>query len=222
MLVMFIIFFFKETTFNFPGINVPESTLITYSTNIDYIDNTDSNIISSGSTSSSGLSGGAIAGLIIAIVVALAGIISPILYCCCRKPKPEIKPKTEVNESEDLSISTTTTKTNSITNQKKTEKNDRTLTFQTTGQPKKSIVIDGDKNVRQMRKIYFKAINRKDLIKDSSIYFLYKGKIITKNKNDLVKNLFQKDNEQNIIAVIDQDDKIQEEALKNKFQMFDK
>ena len=59
-----------------------------------------------------------------------------------------------------------------------------------------------------MRKIYFKAINRKDLIKDSSIYFLYKGKIISKNKNDLVKNLFQKDNEQNIIAVIDQDDKI--------------
>ena len=73
-----------------------------------------------------------------------------------------------------------------------------------------------------MRKMYFKAINRKDLIKDSSIYFLYKGKIISKNKDDLVKNLFQKDNEQNIIAVIDQDDKIQEEALKNKFQMFDK
>ena len=60
-----------------------------------------------------------------------------------------------------------------------------------------------------MRKIYFKAINRKDLIKDSSIYFLYKGKIISKNKNDLVKNLFQKDKEQNIIAVIDQDDKIE-------------
>jgi len=144
------------------------------------------------------------------------------LYCCCRKPKPEIKPKTEVNESENLSISTTTSKTNSITNQNKIEKNDRTLTFQTTGQLKKSIVIDGDKNVRQMRKIYFKAINWKDLIKDSSIYFLYKGKIISKNKDDLVKNLFQKDNEQNIIAVIDQDDKIQEEALKNKFQMFDK
>ena len=214
--------FFEETTFNFPGINVPESTLITYSTNIDYIDNIDSNIISNGSTSSSGLSGGAIAGLIIAIVVASAGIISPILYCCCRKPKPEIKPKTEVNESENLSISTTTSKTNSITNQNKIEKNDRTLTFQTTAQLKKSIVIDGDKNVRQMRKIYFRAINRKDLIKDSSIYFLYKGKIITENKNDLVKNLFQKDNEQNIIAVIDQDDKIQEEALKNQFQMFDK
>ena len=215
---------FEEMTFTFYGENVAESTVILYYTDTDDIDSTNSIIVSSGRSTSSGISTGAIIGIIVAGVVVLAGIISIIYFCYCRKPKPEKKPETEVNEPIDLSISTTTSKTNSLTNQNKKENNDRTLLFQTTGQLNKSLVIEGDKNVRQMRKIYFKAINRKDLIKDSSIYFLYKGKMISRDKNDLLKNIFKNDNEieKNIITVVDNDDKIYKEAIKNKFMMFDK
>ena len=194
---------FEERTFYFHGTNMPESTVISYYTDTDDIDSSDIAVISVGRSTSSGISTGAIIGIIVAGVVVLGGIITIIYFCFCRKQ--------EINQ--DLSISTTS-KADIITNPDKKESDIRTLIFETTGQINKSIVIDGDKNVRQMRRMYFKAINRKDLIKDSSIFFLYNGEVISKDKNDLVKDIFKKDKDLNKIIVSDPGDKIQKKQKK--------
>jgi hypothetical protein len=194
---------FEERTFYFHGTNMPESTVISYYTDTDDIDSSDIAIISVGRSTSSGISTGAIIGIIVAGVVVLGGIISIIYFCFCRKK--------EINQ--DLSISTTS-KADIITNPDKKESDIRTLIFETTGQINKSIEIDGDKNVRQMRRMYFKAINRKDLIKDASIFFLYNGKVISIDKNDLVKDIFKKDKDLNKIIVSDPGDKIQKKQKK--------
>ena len=194
---------FEERTFYFHGTNMPESTVISYYTDTDDIDSSYIAVISVGRSTSSGISTGAIIGIIVAGVVVLGGIITIIYFCFCRKK--------EINQ--DLSISTTS-KADIITNPDKKESDIRTLIFETTGQINKSIVIDGDKNVRQMRRMYFKAINRKDLIKDSSIFFLYNGEVISKDKNDLVKDIFKKEKDLNKIIVSDPGDKIQKKQKK--------
>ena len=84
----------------------------------------------------------------------------------------------------------------------------RTFVFVTQNQMKIELSIECDKSIKDLIKLYFEKINRKDLFKDSSIYFLCGGKNY-RNEEGKVENYFRDHTKLNVIIVVDEDDKIE-------------
>ena len=146
--------------------------------------------ISGGGTSSSSVSIGLIIGLIAAVLAVIGIIIGIIIYCKKRK-------KVIQNESE-------------INFEPKPNEDFRTLILTTQKQDKKTIIIKSDKNMKDLRKMFFETINQPELINEKSILFLYNGKAFNSNSNDLIKDIFKSNNGYNIVIIADNEDKINE------------
>lgn len=82
--------------------------------------------------------------------------------------------------------------------------------FMTQREKRIEIQMEYDKNINELIKLYFKTLNRIDLLNDKSIGFLYAGEALYHNSELLIKDIFQKDlRKKNIhITVFDSEDKI--------------
>ena len=89
----------------------------------------------------------------------------------------------------------------------------RTLVLTTQKQDKKTIVINADKNMKDLRRKFFEAIKQPELIEEKSILFLYNGKGFNSNSNDLIKDIFKNNNDYNIVIIVDNDDKINDSKM---------
>ena len=77
----------------------------------------------------------------------------------------------------------------------------------TTNQARTIISIENDKTIKELMLEYFKKINRMDLFGDKNIFLLYGGSNIAVHQKDLIDKYF-KDNQENQILVIDEEEKI--------------
>ena len=77
----------------------------------------------------------------------------------------------------------------------------------TTNQAKTIISIENDKTIKELMLEYFKKINRMDLFGDKNIFLLYGGNNIAVHQKDLIDKYF-KDNQENQILVVDEEEKI--------------
>ena len=85
----------------------------------------------------------------------------------------------------------------------------------TTNQARTIISIENDKTIKELMLEYFKKINRMDLFGDKNIFLLYGGSNIAVHQKDLIDKYF-KDNQENQILVIDEEEKItNSKKLKN-------
>ena len=81
------------------------------------------------------------------------------------------------------------------------------LTFMTTAQDKVEVTINKKKSTKELTNLFFKKINRMDLIGDKYILFVWDAKTIGNDSKDLVKlhiNCYSG----NIIMVNDPEEKI--------------
>lgn len=93
------------------------------------------------------------------------------------------------------------------------------INFQPTNQQNKAeINIESDKTLKELILEYFKKINRLDLFGDKEIYFLFWGKNISLDQKDLVDQHF-KENQENQIIVVDNEDKFINKEIKYNEQM---
>ena len=122
--------------------------------------------------------------------ISIGLIIGVIIYCKKRK-------KVIPSESE-------------IQFEPKNNEDFRTLILTTQKQDKKTIIIKTDKNMKDLRKMFFETINQPELINEKSILFLYNGKAFNSNSNDLIKDIFKSNNGYNIVIIADNEDKINE------------
>ena len=141
-----------------------------------------------GGKSTSSVSIGLIIGIIAAAVAVIGIIIGVIIYFKKRKKK------------EDLSV----------TNIPLTEPKEdvRTLVLTTQKQDKKTIVIKANQNMKDLRKMFFEAINQPELVEEKSILFLFNGKGFNSNSKELIKDIFKNNNGCNIVIIADSEDKI--------------
>ena len=81
--------------------------------------------------------------------------------------------------------------------------------FITTDQIKFEIVLDKSRTIKELIKYFFKGINRLDLFEDRSVYFLYQGKRISYESNDLISDYFRsKYNDGNITILVITDEEL--------------
>ena len=147
-------------------------------------------------------------GIIIGIIAGALVIIGIIIFIiiCVRKSKNTMKIVNNIiiTDSEDK-IRTTD---NGDIYLEMPEETMRTFVFVTQNQMKIELSIECDKSIKDLIKLYFEKINRKDLFKDSSIYFLCGGKNY-RNEEGKVENYFRDHTKLNVIIVVDEDDKIE-------------
>jgi len=165
------------------------------------------NLIGNYSKNTSGKSNtGIIIGVAAGILV-LIGIIIGIIFFCIKKRNNKNK-ETGTHNSIISNSSLTMNKDYEDINLKDPKQNIRAFIFETQTQDKIEIKIESDKNLKELRKLYFEKISRIDLINDKSIYFLYGGKHHYFFSQDLVKKNFKDYLIWNRIIVIDGEDKI--------------
>ena len=106
------------------------------------------------------------------------------------------------NESEDK-----ITTTSGNINLNVPEKDMRKFHFETQSQFKIDFSIEGKRDLKDLRKLYFEKIKRNDLLNDKSIYFLQGGNIL-RCDDSLVKDKFKNYKELYNIVVVDGEGKI--------------
>ena len=165
-------------------------------------------------TSSSKISAGALIGIIIGVIIVIGGIIFIIIKFFCKNPKKADFPPpgthgsdTNGNDGIDTSSSNVTTK---VTDEKgdNFDINLRYFNFQTQKQMKNTIIIEKNKTLNDLRKLYFEMINRIDLFEDEEIYFLCYGQPFTVGSNEIIETIFKNYKQYHEIIVVDQKDKI--------------
>ena len=142
------------------------------------------------SKSSSKISIGAIIGIIAGVLVVIIGIII-IIICLCRKKNKFRQPP---------SLNTSSTSINSPEEKK--------FIFETTSQLKVEITIDIDKTIGELISLYFKTINKTDLIGDKSISFLWSARVFFYDSKIVIRTYISDRNVGNKILVNDVNDKI--------------
>ena len=160
----------------------------------DENDSTNDSIQNSKSTSSSKLSKGMLIGIIAGIlgVIIIATIII-VYFCCCLKKKTD-------NPGDETNVNINVPTIGEVIKKIK-------ITFQTTSQLKTALIIEDNKSMEELRKLYLKEIDKLSLIDDENIFFLYKGEILSCELNSYVKDYFKdNDEETNIIIVVDNND----------------
>ena len=83
----------------------------------------------------------------------------------------------------------------------------------TTSQMKLYITIESDKKMEDLIKFYFQIIKKPNLYNDKNIIFLKDATLIQRNCKDSVAQYFKEKNN-NVILVVDQEDKINPTLLK--------
>ena len=176
------------------------------------IDNEDNDAESTPSTvvtkkSSSKVSLGLIIGIVLGVLLFIGIIVGVVIFI--RKRRKKIKnDKNKVvngipsNESEDKI--TTTSGNIDLT---VPEKDMRKFRFETQSQFKIEFSIEGKKDLKDLRKLYFEKIKRNDLLNDQSIYFLQGGNLL-RCDDSLVKDKFKNYKELYNIVVVDGEGKI--------------
>ena len=159
--------------------------------------------------SSNKLSGGAVIGIIIAIFVFISLIVAIIVYCICKK----LKKKNSVNKEfskESMNYFTSHTAINNmgIRILKYPKEDMRSFHFETQNQLNIIVEINSNKTIKELRKLFFEKIERKNLIKDKTIYFLYKGKQINFEEKGSIGSYFKDYKELYKILVVDNENKI--------------
>ena len=155
--------------------------------------NNEQNIENKTKRSSNKLSSGAIIGIILGIVVFIAIII--FIVICLHKKNKKIKLVNSTNNIMDETpksvnkINEITTR-NIIILEEPTE-NMRTFLFEMQNQEKIVLIIEKNKNMKDLRQLFFEKINRTDLIEDNSIYFLYNGKSLDFNSKGFIEHYFK-------------------------------
>ena len=143
--------------------------------------------------SSSRISIGLKVGIIIGVLI-IIGIIIAIIYLR-RKLKP-------ANPQSSIAVSVFRSSEDKINEDKPKM---ITITFQTTSQYIECITIDQNITMRELIKLYFKKINRTDLIGDKSIVFLKNGNAIEHDSDIPVKKFIVGFNVGLTIVVYDND-----------------
>ena len=154
-----------------------------------------------------GSSGSKSIGIIIGIIaaaLAIIGIIVGVVIYCYRKKKSELNKASNFNETTEFHLKSKV---------EKSKEDLRTLVLTTQKQDKKTIVINADKNMKDLRRKFFEAIKQPELIEEKSILFLYNGKGFNSNSNDLIKDIFKNNNDYNIVIIVDNDDKINDSKM---------
>ena len=123
-------------------------------------------------------------------MVVVIGIII-IIICLCRK-KNKFRPPPSLN--------TSSTSINSPEEKK--------FIFETTSQLKVEITIDIDKTIGELISLYFKTINKTDLIGDKSISFLWSARVFFYDSKIVIRTYISDRNVGNKIVVNDVNDKI--------------
>ena len=80
------------------------------------------------------------------------------------------------------------------------DKNKWLITFQIICQNEIKILIDPNKTMRELIKIFFDKIKREDLFGDKTIAFLYRGSVISHFSDDLIKDMTDNDDFMTIIV----------------------
>ena len=159
--------------------------------------------------SSNKLSGGAVIGIIIAIFVFISLIVAIIVYCICKKLKKKNSMNKEFSkESMNYFTSHTAINNMGIRILKYPKEDMRSFNFETQNQLNIIVEIKSNKTIKELRKLFFEKIERKNLIKDKTIYFLYKGKQINFEEKGSIRSYFKDYKELYKILVIDNENKI--------------
>lgn len=154
-------------------------------------------------------------GIIVAIIIGgilLIFIIIIILICCRKRSKKNIEESYENNYDNlhsrtSISISNDNNNTNYIIVDEP-KPNMRTFSFESKNQDVITITIESNKNLKELRRLYFEKIERSDLFEDDKIYFEYDGKPITRNSEGVIEYLFRDYKEIYKIFVIDEENQI--------------
>ena len=70
------------------------------------------------------------------------------------------------------------------------------------------IMIEEDKTVEELIKLFFKSINRPDLFGDKSIIFLYGGESLRHDSKTLIRQIFDINHDNNPVLVVGREDKL--------------
>ena len=156
-------------------------------TNISDISDSPSDFIQS----SSKINIEAIIGIILGIIVLI--IIITVIICMCKNKNK----KTQIHTSKNSSMTTLPT----VIEQK-------IFIFKTTSQYEIQVIIETDKTMEQLIKLYFETIEKQYLFGDEKIVFIWNAEAIPHDSKNLIKNYFNKRYEGNVILIYDLDNKI--------------
>ena len=109
----------------------------------------------------------------------------------------KIHSKNDINQDSDID--------EEIINKKRRDKM-YTFYFMTVSQLKITLQIEYNKNINDLRKLFFEKINRLDLLYDENIYFLYNGVILP--NEDLLERYFKDKELLRKILVVDREDRL--------------
>ena len=165
-----------------------------------------------------------ISSIIVGVMVIIG--ITILIICFCKKKKhinnqPFESSPSEINlnkpDKTDISMDSKRKENESLFEKQNTiieyepdvKKQKITIFFQASSQSVNiNIKIDPDKTVRELIKFYFKVINKPDLFNDKSIIFLFYGSAVSKESEELIKNLLTKNVGTLTFLVMDLDNKI--------------
>ena len=183
--------------------NSPASSSGNPSDTTSQVSPNDNQLSSFSSKSSGSISSGIIIGIIAGVVFLIAIVIT--IICVCRRMKNK-EEKSENIILKDGSSVTIDVANNDTNNDIIIPKNKIIVNLVTTGQIKIELSIEPEKKMRDLIKAYFDKIKKPELFGDTSIRFLYKGRVIEHESNDLIKDYIKKDS--NIIVIDDVEDKL--------------
>ena len=197
--------YFEEMTYTYPeDTSIGDwsdlhEEYVDYSTDTDIYsslndtNNTDISPINRASKSSGSIPIGAIIGIISAVIVVGVVIVT---ICLCRRKKtkpPEGPPQGPPGQQGGSGIlqgnqNEITIMNATLANLKTNPEGKKIFIFQTTAQKTVEIEIEEDKNILDLRKLYFETIKKPELYIDKSICFLVNGGNLPLDPNVLIKD----------------------------------
>ena len=220
--------YFEEMTYTYPeDTSIGDwsdlhEEYVDYSTDTDIYsslndtNNTDISPINRASKSSGSIPIGAIIGIISAVIVVGVVIVT---ICLCRRKKtkpPEGPPQGPPGQQGGSGIlqgnqNEITIMNATLANLKTNPEGKKIFIFQTTAQKTVEIEIEEDKNILDLRKLYFETIKKPELYIDKSMCFLVNCVNLPIDTYVLIKDCFKDRNEAIVILIADNDDKLQNE-----------
>jgi len=224
--------YFEEMTYTYPeDTSIGDwsdlhEEYVDYSTDTDIYsslndtNNTDISPINRASKSSGSIPIGAIIGIISAVIVVGVVIVT---ICLCRRKKtrppegpPEVQPGQKKGSGITQGIKNGDTLVNDTLEKFEINQKDktsdiipkRTFILKTTSQKEIKIEIEENKNIGDLRKLYFETIGQPYLNEDKTIYFLVDGNYLSTESNILIKDKFNENDKKKVIIIADNEDKI--------------